>query len=295
MAICWLDGTIVPEDQARVSVFDHGVLYGDGVFEGIRFYQRQAFRLQAHLRRLQQSARAIQLTLPYTLNQLEVAVHDVIQAFAEADGYLRLVVTRGKGSLGVNPDSCERGTAFIIADNLSVVAARVKTQGAKVIIAATRRLPPDGLDPRVKSLNYLNHVLARIEANQANADEAILLNAQGHVTEGTTDNVFIVSNNMLLTPPVSDGALDGITRGVIMALASEQGLACVERSLSAYDLYTADECFLTGTAMELIPVREVDGRSLPGCPGPVFQTLQQAFRQSIQRELYSLQLEQAAS
>ena len=295
MAICWLDGTIVPEDQARVSVFDHGVLYGDGVFEGIRFYQRQAFRLQAHLRRLQQSARAIQLTLPYTLNQLEVAVHDVIQAFAGADGYLRLVVTRGKGSLGVNPDTCERGTTFIIADNLSVVAARVKTQGAKVIIAATRRLPPDGLDPRVKSLNYLNHVLARIEANQANADEAILLNAQGHVTEGTTDNVFIVSNNMLLTPPVSDGALDGITRGVIMALAGEQGLACVERSLSAYDLYTADECFLTGTAMELIPVREVDGRSLPGCPGPVFQTLQQAFRQSIQRELYSLQLEQAAS
>lgn len=295
MAVCWLDGTIVSDDQAKISVFDHGLLYGDGVFEGIRFYQHRAFRLETHLRRLQHSAMAINLTLPYTPHELEVAICEVIQAFREPDGYLRLVVTRGKGSLGVNPTSCKRGTAFIVADKLSVVDAQVKTHGAKLIIAATRRLPPDGLDPRVKSLNYLNHVLARIEANQANADEAILLNAQGHVTEGTTDNVFIVRNHALLTPPVTDGALDGVTREVIMTLAGELGLHCAERTLSPYDLYTAEECFLTGTAMELIPVREIDGRVLPACPGPVFQTLQQAFVNRIQVELGNTLLAQAAS
>ena len=295
MAVCWLDGTIVSADQAKISVFDHGLLYGDGVFEGIRFYQHQPFRLATHLRRLQHSAIAIGLTLPYALHELEAAIHEVIQAFRKPDGYLRLVVTRGNGSLGVNPASCKRGTAFIVADKLSVVDAQVKSHGAKLIIAATRRLPPDGLDPRVKSTNYLNHVLARLEANQANADEAILLNAQGHVTEGTTDNVFIFRNDALLTPPVSDGALDGVTRGVIMELASELGLVCAERTLSPYDLYTAEECFLTGTAMELIPVREIDGRVLPACPGPVFQMLQTAFVDRIQAEVQYAALAQAAS
>ena len=295
MAICWLDGTIVPEEQARISVFDHGLLYGDGVFEGIRFYQYQAFRLDAHLRRLQDSARAINLSIPYSMRKLDAAINEVIRSFGEACGYLRLVVTRGTGSLGVNPASCTRATVFILADTLSIVDPQVREQGAKLIIASTRRLPPDGLDPRIKSLNYLNHVLARIEANQANADEAILLNAQGHVTEGTTDNVFIVRNNMLLTPPICDGALDGITRGVIMELAAEQGIICAERTLSPYDLYTADEGFLTGTAMELIPVREIDGRMLPACPGPVFQILQQAFADRVQAEVNPSLLEQAAS
>lgn len=295
MAVCWLDGAIVPVEQARVSVFDHGVLYGDGVFEGIRFYQRQAFRLDAHLRRLQDSARAIKLSLPYSLAELTAAIHTVIQAFEQADGYLRLVVTRGRGSLGIDPTSCARGTAFIIADKLSVIDPRVKTQGARLIIAATRRLPPDGLDPRVKSLNYLNHILARIEANEAGVDEAILLNAQGHVAEGSTDNVFIVRDDTILTPPVSDGALAGITRGVIMALAAKSGLPCTECSISAYDLYIADECLLTGTAMEMIPVREIDGRELPACPGPVFQRLSRAFAEMIQAEVRQAQLQQAAS
>jgi branched-chain amino acid aminotransferase len=295
VAVCWLDGTIVPEEQAKVSVFDHGLLYGDGVFEGIRFYQHQAFRLDTHLRRLQYSAMAIGLTLPYALHELEVAITEVIKAFREPDGYLRLVITRGKGSLGVNPTSCKCGTAFIVADKLSFIDPQVKNQGAKLIIAATRRLPPDGLDPRVKSLNYLNHVLARIEANQAHADEAILLNAQGHVTEGTTDNVFIVRQHALLTPPVTDGALDGVTRDVIMELAAELGLVCAERTLSPYDLYTAEECFLTGTAMELISVREIDGRVLPACPGPVFQLLQKAFMDRIQAEVNNALLAQAAS
>lgn len=295
MSVCWLDGTLVPEDQARVSVFDHGLLYGDGVFEGIRFYQRRAFRLHAHLRRLRHSAMAINLTLPYTLPELETAVDEVIQAYPHADGYLRLVITRGKGSLGINPVSCPRGTTFILADTLSVVDPQVRQHGAKLIIAATRRLPPDGLDARIKSLNYLNHVLARIEANRANADEAILLNAQGNVAEGSTDNVFIVREGVIQTPPVTDGALDGVTRAVIMELASELGLPCAERTLSPYDLYTADECFLTGTAMELIPVREIDGRVLPACPGPVFHILQQAFSDRIQTEVRHTVLEQAAS
>ena len=295
MAVCWLDGVIVPADQAKVSVFDHGVLYGDGVFEGIRFYQRQAFRLDAHLRRLQDSARAIKLNLPYTHAELEAAIFSVVQAFDQDDGYLRLVITRGQGSLGINPVSCERGTAFIIADKLSVLDPRLKNQGVKLIIASTRRLPPDGLDPRVKSLNYLNHVLARIEANEAGADEAILLNAQGHIAEGSADNVFIVRDETLLTPPVSDGALAGITRGVIMTLSAELGLQCTECSLSAYDLYTADECFLTGTGLELMPVREIDGRGLAACPGPVFQRLSRAFAETIQTEVKHTRLQQAAS
>jgi branched-chain amino acid aminotransferase len=295
MAVCWLDGTILPEEEAKVSAFDHGVLYGDGVFEGIRFYQRQAFRLEAHLQRLQHSARAINLVLPYTQLELDVAIDAVIRAYGEAEGYIRLVVTRGRGSLGINPDSCRRATVFIIADKASFVEHRVKAHGAKLIIAATRRLPADGLDPRVKSLNYLNHVLARIEANQALADEAILLNAQGHVAEGTTDNVFVVRNNILLTPPVCDGALDGVTRGVIMELAEALDIACAERTLSPYDLYTADECFLTGTAMELIPVREVDGRLLSACPGPLFQRLHEAFAEKVQAEVNQALLQRAAS
>lgn len=281
MSVCWLDGTLVHEEQAKISVFDHGLLYGDGVFEGVRFYNRRAFQLEAHLKRLSHSATAIGLTLPYTRQELERAIHDVIDAFAESDGYLRLVVTRGKGPLGVDPTTCERGTAFIIADRLSFVAPHVQEKGAKLVIASTRRLPPDGLDPRIKSLNYLNQVLARMEASQANADEAILLNAQGNVTEGTTDNIFIVSNQQILTPPVTDGALEGITRDIIFQLASELEMKCSERTLSPYDLYTADECFLTGTAVELITVREIDARVLPACPGPVYQKLQKAFQEKI--------------
>lgn len=295
MAVCWIDGTIVPEEQAKISVFDHGVLYGDGVFEGIRFYQRQAFRLDGHLRRLQYSARVINLSLPYSLPELQAAIEDVIRVCDTADGYIRLVVTRGRGSLGISPDSCRRATAFIVADNARFIEPQIKIHGARLMIAATRRLPADGLDPRLKSLNYLNHILARIEASRAQADEAILLNAQGHVTEGTTDNIFIVRENVLLTPPVFDGALDGVTRGVIMELAEGLGIRCLEQTLSPYDLYTADECLLTGTAMELIPVREIDGRSLPACPGPVYQQLAQAFTARVQAEVKQAQLQQAAS
>ena len=267
-----------------VSVFDHGLLYGDGVFEGIRFYNGRAFRLQAHLDRLALSARAIALSLPYTPTQLADAVVETIAAAGVSEGYLRLVVTRGVGPLGLDPTRCHSPSVFIIADRLQLVSGATRSQGAKVIIAATRRLGPDGLDPRIKSLNYLNHILARLEASHAGADEAILLNSAGRVAEGSADNLFIVRNGELLTPPVMEGALDGITRQVVMELAVELGIPHREIPLAPYDVFVADECFLTGTGAELIPVASVDGRLLEQCPGPFFTAIQAAFRECVERE-----------
>lgn len=278
LAQCWINGRLMPGSEASISVFDHGLLYGDGVFEGIRFYRERAFRLQEHLRRLMDSAAAIRLTVPYTQEALTQAVADIVEAFAEPDGYLRLIVTRGIGPLGLNPDSCMQPTVIVIADRLSMIAENQRQQGAKVIIASTRRLPADGLDGRIKSLNYLNNILARIEANQAGVDEAILLNQSGYVAEGSADNLFVVRDGQLFTPRPTDGALQGITRGVVMELATEKAIPVSACALTAYDLYTADECFLTGTGAELIPVREVDGRPLRHCPGPVFSQLLRAFR-----------------
>ncbi len=283
MGICWFNGELVAAKQAAVSVYDHGLLYGDGVFEGIRFYNGQPFRLAAHLARLFDSAAAIGLVVPYSDQALTNAVYETISAYRRPQGYLRLVVTRGVGALGINPAGCRAGV-FMIADELVFSDASVRERGARVVIAATRRLPADGLDPRIKSLNYLNHILARMEAGNAGADEAILLNQQGRVTEGTTDNVFIVKSGVLMTPPVTDGALDGITRNMVLALAHELGITARETSLAPFDLYTADECFLTGTAAELIPVREVDGRGYAVSPGPVFRRLNAAFADAIDRE-----------
>jgi len=293
MSVCWIDGKFVAESEAKISIFDHGLLYGDGVFEGIRFYNNQAFRLHNHLDRLIDSAKAIALTLPYTKDEFVTAVNQVIQKFDLDSGYIRLVITRGKGSLGINPASCHKSSAFIIADKSNFVDKRVLERGAKLIIASTRRLAADGLDPRIKSLNYLNHILARMEATQAQAGEAILLNAQGNVTEGSTDNIFIVKNNKIITPSISDGALDGITRSVIFEIANEQGLECEAKTLSPYDLYTADECFLTGTAMELLPVSEVDGRSLSSCPGEMYKLLQYNFKEKVLSESNTIQYNRA--
>lgn len=281
---CWLNGKRVAPQQAVVSVFDHGLLYGDGVFEGIRFYNGRAFRLQAHLDRLVLSARAIALNLPYTPTQLADAVVETIAAAGVSEGYLRLVVTRGVGPLGLDPTRCHSPSVFIIADRLQLVSGETRSQGAKVIIAATRRLGPDGLDPRIKSLNYLNHILARLEASHAGADEAILLNSAGRVAEGSADNLFIVRNGELLTPPVMEGALDGITRQVVLELAVELGIPHREIPLAPYDVFVADECFLTGTGAELIPVASVDGRLLEQCPGPFFTAIQAAFRECVERE-----------
>lgn len=282
--VCWMNGKLVAPEQAMVSVFDHGLLYGDGVFEGIRFYNGKAFRLQAHLERLLLSARAIALEIPYSLEAMTQAVLDTIAAAPSANGYMRLVVTRGVGPLGIDPSRCSAPQLFIIADALHMVSERVRTEGAKIIIAATRRLGADGLDPRIKSLNYLNHILARMEATHAGADEAILLNSAGRITEGSADNIFIVQRGELLTPPVIEGALDGITRQVVIELAETLGIKFREIPLAPYDLFTADECFLTGTGAELIPVGYADGRKIPECPGPIYSRLAAAFRELVNGE-----------
>ena len=278
---CWIDGRLCPAAEARISPFDHGLLYGDGVFEGIRFYGGRPFALDAHLKRLERSARALALIVPYRREELVAAVTALVAAAGLEDGYLRLVVTRGAGALGIDPASCPRPTVFILAAPLALVDPQARAAGIRAIIASTRRLPLDGLDPRVKSLNYLNHVLARLEASRAGAQEALLLNGQGRVTEGTTENLFIVRDGALLTPPAIDGALDGITRALVLELAGALGIPAREASLAPYDLYTAEECFLTGTGAELIPVREIDARPLPACPGPVFRRLAQAFQQRV--------------
>jgi len=283
-AICWKNGEIIPAHQATVSIFDHGFLYGDGIFEGIRFYHNTAFRLTAHLQRLQYSAQAIGLGLPLSMHELTQAVQETIEHTPNTDGYLRLIVTRGEGNLGINPKSCTKPNVFIIADDVHVVAQDTKQQGANIIIASTRKLTLDGLDPRVKSLNYLNHILARMEANHAGADEALMLNANGFIAEGSADNVFIVQGNHLITPPSTDGALAGITRQVILDLAHDAGLQPMEKSIGAYDVYNADACFLTGTGAELIPVRSVDGRLLKSCPSKTFEKLASLFQETITKE-----------
>ncbi len=279
--ICWLDGEILMLEQAHLPVLDHGLLYGDGVFEGIRFYENVPFLLKEHLRRLRDSARAIALDVPWDDTELTMITSAVIDAFEGDDGYLRMIVTRGEGPLGIDPAPCKTPRLILIAGRLEMVNHTTRAEGVRLITAATRRLPTDGLDPRIKSLNYLNHILARIEANRAGADEAILLNAQGRVAEGTADNVFIVRDSRLLTPPVSDGALPGITRALIIQLAGEIGIETCEQSLGPYDLHTADECFLCGTGAELVPVREIDGRPMRACPGPTYRRCNKAFRRYI--------------
>ena len=283
-ARCWIDGSIVPASEAKVSVFDHGFLYGDGVFEGVRFYNNNAFRLPLHLKRLQRSANALQLNIPLTADGLAQAVAELIAASPLTDGYLRMIVTRGVGVLGINPTTCKQPSVIIIADQLQMVSDVQREQGVRAIIASTRRLTPDRLDSRIKSLNYLNAILARMEANFAGVEEAVLLNDRGCVAEGTADNLFIVSDGVLLTPPATEGALAGITRQTVLELAAANGIPAREAVLTPYDLYNADECFLTGTGAKLIPVREIDGRKIAACPGAIYQQLAAAFAALIQRE-----------
>ncbi|HEC18331.1 MAG TPA: branched-chain-amino-acid transaminase [Gammaproteobacteria bacterium] len=280
----WINGRLLPEREAVIPVTDHGLLYGDGVFEGIRFYHRTPFRLSAHLQRLADSCKAIRLALPYTRTQLTEAVDEIITIFPEEDGYLRLMVTRGSGPMGLNPAGCKQANVILIATRLEMVHPELRNEGIRLIIASTRRLPADGLDPRIKSLNYLNHILARMEATQAGVEEAVLLNGQGRVAEGSAENIFIVQGGHLATPRPADGALAGITRGLILELAAKLNIPAREVPLTPYDLYTADECFMSGTGAELIPVREVDGRPLRHCPGPVFSTLASAFRKQVAEE-----------
>ena len=280
-ALCWFDGEILPARDARVSVFDHGLLYGDGVFEGLRFYHGKTFMLEAHLKRLAASADGIALTLPYTLDAITAAIESLIDQFHADAGYLRLVVTRGPGNLGIDPRKCPRACLFIIADQLSVMEVADETPGITLHVAQTPRTPVACLDPRIKSLNYLNNILARIEATRAGADEALMLNLDGYVCEGSVDNLFIVTAGVLRTPPLSDGMLAGVTRAVILDIAREQGIEYAETSLRLEDIDAADECFLTGTGAELVPVSRVGTRELPSPANPLVPLLMREFRARI--------------
>lgn len=281
---CWIDGEFVAAEKASVSIFDHGFLYGDGIFEGIRFYNGKPFRVNHHLRRLQNSAAALSLKLPYNSAELQKSIEAVLQQASISEGYIRVIITRGVGPLGINPANCNQPTAIIIASELTMISDEQRAKGARAIIASTRRNTPDRLDPRIKSLNYLNAIMARLEANYAGVDEAILLNDRGCVTEGTVDNLFTVRDGVLMTPPVTEGVLAGITRSCVLELAESLGLEYKEAVMTPYDLYTADECFLTGTGARLIPVREIDGRPLRSCPGTVYETISKAYKELVLKE-----------
>jgi branched-chain amino acid aminotransferase len=281
----WMDGRLVPREQATVSVFDHGLLYGDGVFEGIRVYNRRVFRLEQHLDRLWDSAKAIALEIPMDRAAMTEALRATIKANEKTDGYIRLIVTRGAGDLGVDPTKCPTPTVIIIVTDIQVYPAELYARGIKVITSATRQISHDAFDPRVKSLNYLKNVLGKIDANRAGAQEAILLNAEGYVAECTADNLFVVKNGRLVTPSPQDGALEGITRGALLELAGEARIPAREQRLTRFDVYTADECFLSGTGAEVMPIAEVDGRKIGTAPpGPVTKQLSDAFHALVRRE-----------
>jgi branched-chain amino acid aminotransferase len=266
----FIDGKYYNERAAKISVFDHGLLYGDGVFEGIRAYHGRVFKLREHINRLFCSAKSILLEIPMSHAHIMRAVMEACRVNKIRDGYVRLIVTRGVGSLGLNPHRCKHPSIIIIADKIQLYPPAFYQKGMEIVTVPTLRNLHSALNPAIKSLNYLNNILAKIEANQAGCEEAVMLNAEGFVAECSGDNLFIVKNGQLFTPPLSAGALYGITRGVVMELAEEEGLAVSEPNLTRYDLFNADECFLTGTGAEIVPVVKIDGRVIgTGKPGPI--------------------------
>ena len=282
----YIDGEYFPEADAKVSVFDHGLLYGDGIFEGIRFYNGRVFRLEEHLERLWDSARSICLEIPISRSEMTEALLETIRKNDLRDGYIRLLVTRGVGNLGLNPAQCKRPSVIIIVAQIALYSEAVYRNGLTVVTCATRRTNPGALNPAVKSLNYLNNVMARIEANLAGADEALMLNDAGNVAECTADNVFVIKHGQIFTPPITAGALRGITRAVVFEIAAELGMKISETEITRHDVFIADECFLTGTAAEVIPVVECDGRPIgTGKPGPVTKDLHSRFHRLIRGEL----------
>ena len=273
-----INGRLVDKEDAKVSVYDHGLLYGDGVFEGLRSYSGKVFRLDRHLDRLYESARAIWLEIPIKQSDLAKAVNDTLRANSLEDAYIRLVVTRGAGSLGLDPNRTSDPQVIIITDKIALYPAELYERGLDIITASTIRNHPAALSPRIKSLNYLNNILAKIEGLQAGCIEALMLNTKGEVAECTGDNIFLVRGGVLLTPPLDAGILEGITRDAVIELARESKIEVRETALTKHDVYVADECFLTGTAAEVIPVVKVDGRMIgPGTPGPVTRDLRERF------------------
>jgi branched-chain amino acid aminotransferase len=275
----YLDGQFVDEPDAKISVFDHGLLYGDGVFEGIRFYNGHVFLLDEHLDRLYDSAKAILLTIPMERAALQEALLETCRQNSLRDGYIRLVVTRGKGDLGLNPNKCKTPTVFIIASTIELYPEKYYTEGLRVNTVPTQRVSPAALSPAIKSLNYLNNILAKIEGNLYGAQESIMLNAQGYIAECTADNLFVIKREQIFTPHVSDGALNGITRRLMFDLAREIGREVKETNLTRYDLFVADEIFATGSGAEVVPISEVDGRKIgPGRVGPITLEFIRAFK-----------------
>ena len=275
----YVDGKYCDEKNAKISVFDHGLLYGDGIFEGIRAYNGRVFQLKEHIDRLFCSAKAILLDIPMSHGEMMKAVVETCRQNGIRDGYIRLLVTRGIGTLGLNPNRCKDPSIIIIADKIQLYAPELYEKGMEIITAPTTRNLHSALNPAIKSLNYLNNILAKMEANIAGCEEAVMLNAEGFVSECTGDNIFIVKAGRVLTPPLSAGALHGITRGVVMDLAREEGVSVAEPNLTRYDLFNADECFLTGTGAELIPIVKIDGRVIgTGRPGPLTGKLVDKYR-----------------
>lgn len=277
--IVYVDGNYVPAEDAKISVFDHGLLYGDGVFEGIRFYKRNVFRLSDHLDRLLMSAKYIMLNPKHSKEQLAQIVLETCRRNGLDDGYIRLLVTRGAGTLGLNPYLCENPALICIASKIQMYPMEYYEKGLPIITAATRRISADALSPRVKSLNYLNNVMAKIEAIQAGVLEALMLDRNGFIVECTGDNFFMVRDGILFTPPTYQGALRGVTRDAVIELARQQGIRVCEERLTLYEAYTADEAFLTGTAAEVVPVSRIDSRQIgDGRPGEVTNRLREAFQ-----------------
>ena len=290
-SMIFIDGKFYSQANAKISVFDHGLLYGDGIFEGIRFYNGRVFRLEEHLDRLWDSARSICLEIPMSKREMTEALLETVRQNDLRDGYIRLLVTRGAGNLGLNPAQCETPSVIIIAATITLYPEAMYQNGLTVVTVATRRTNPAALNPAVKSLNYLNNVMARIEANLAGADEALMLNDSGNVAECTADNVFVVKRGQIFTPPITAGALRGITRSVVFEIAAELTVKITEADITRHDVFIADECFLTGTAAEIIPVIKADGRPIGnGKPGPITARMIARFRELTREsgtEIYS--------
>src|SRR6478609_1787932 len=278
----YISGKFFPQEDAKISVFDHGLLYGDGVFEGLRSYRGKVFRLDEHIRRLYESAKAIWLEIPVSPDEMCDAANEAVRLNKIEDGYIRLVVTRGAGTLGLDPNRCSNPQVIIIADAIALYPKELYEKGLEIVTVSVQRNHPSALNPRIKSLNYLNNILAKIEGTNAGCLEALMLNHKGEVAECTGDNIFIVRRGQLLTPGIDAGILEGITRDAVIELARGAGLPVFERSMDRHDIYTADECFLTGTAAEVIPVVECDGRPIGlGKPGPVTKDLPERFHKLV--------------
>lgn len=283
--LIYVDGKLVPKEEATVSVFDHGFLYGDGVFEGIRVYEGNVFRLDPHIRRLYESAKTIALQIPMRPAEMHRAVLDTVAANNKRDAYVRLVVSRGPGDLGIDPVNCVKATVVIIVGTIELYPEEFYKKGIALITSSIPRIPSQCLDPRIKSLNYLNNILAKLEARHAGVPEALMLNYQGRVAECTADNIFIVKDGALATPDLMQGALGGVTREAVIDLAREAGIPAEETALGIHDLYNADECFLTGTGAEVVPVVDIDGRKIgTGEPGRMTIDLLSRYREIRVRE-----------